>query len=1533
MISLINRFGEKEFLTAVVLISIAVNLATSMYLLVRAKYYMRMSLWILLVAPNLLLAFTNSLELYELLFSADLLLTYPVSELSEFVVSLSLLSGVVLTAPIFVSISKTQEQLRANELTYRTMFETSFDAVFLLDNTTYVIIDCNQQAVECFGYSREELIGKKAIELSAEKSSTEYSFQNNINAVHLRYFQRKDGTVFPADISGSIFYRDDKEVRVGFIRDLTEKLKQKEIIQHSDERFRLAMDALNGYLYEIDLATNLEFRSHKFEQIVGYTSEEVLFDLITDNKNIHPNDCETVLRERKEDLSSARTHYEREYRIRKKDGDYIVVMDRGNIIRNAEGAALKLYGSIVDITARRQAEQKVQESETYLQGILESTDDGILAVDNNGRLIKFNNRFAELWNLPDEEMRSGNGSTLITRLQEKVMNPEEFLQSIQILYNSSSSDFDIINLKDGRVFERFTTSLNLNNDIVGRVWSFRDVTEREKNENSVKKYNGLLTSLLENLPFDFWARDINGMGIVQSTAGKKLWGDIVQHNPDDQEIDEGLRNVWKSNNARAFAGEVVRAEKSYALNGSSERREFFEMIAPYYIDHSIGGVLGINIDITESKRAVNKLRDSETLLKQSQAISKIGSYVLDIAVGIWKGSEELDVLFGIRADDDHSVEGWTSVVHPEHRQQMADYFLHEVLEKKHRFDKEYKIQKKNNGAVLWVHGIGELEYDTVGVPVRMIGTIQDITERKVFEAELNVSEEKYRLLVEGSPDAIEIYIDEKVVYVNEAAVRLMRASDAGAMIGKSIFDFVHPSSREIVIRRMEQMTGERAPLPYAEEQFIRLDGTVVDVEVKAIPILYQNNSGVQLIIRDITERKKAVAVISASEMFVKDILNSLTESIAVLNEAGTVVEVNTAWKEFGANNNNKDTAHGVGSNYLEICKKAAVLNNDEFALRALNGITEVINRVKPFFEMEYPCHSPLEQRWFMMRAFPIKGLQKGVVVSHENITDQKRSQELLMARLRISEFAKENSMHDLMQKTLDEAELLTGSSIGFFHFVDAGQENLTLQAWSTNTLSAMCTAEGHGLHYSISKAGVWTDCIKERKPVIHNEYLALPHRKGMPEGHAPVVRELVVPIMRNNRVEALLGIGNKPTLYNESDTKIVELLANLAWDIVLRKQAQNAFMESEQRWRYALEGAGDAVWEWDFVNNKVFRSAQWKEMLGYLEEEVSDTFQETERLIHPDDLALYQETLRKSTDGTTASFAIEYRLRCKNGEYKWVLKRGKTMQWQPDNKPSRIIGTHTDISQHKKIQSDIQELNDHLEEKVQDRTRQLQETNKQLETFSYSISHDLRAPLRAIDTFSRILFEENLGQINENGTKQISLIRENTQRMNRLIDDLLEFSRTNRSEMKQMPFDMTILVRKIISEHTSAEPERKIEIHLDPLPKVIGDPSLFRQVFINLIGNALKFSKQRDITIIHIGGSETETETTIFIKDNGAGFDMRYADKLFGVFQRLHTESEYSGTGVGLAIVQRIIQRHGGTIRAEAEPDKGATFTMSIPKY
>jgi signal transduction histidine kinase len=222
------------------------------------------------------------------------------------------------------------------------------------------------------------------------------------------------------------------------------------------------------------------------------------------------------------------------------------------------------------------------------------------------------------------------------------------------------------------------------------------------------------------------------------------------------------------------------------------------------------------------------------------------------------------------------------------------------------------------------------------------------------------------------------------------------------------------------------------------------------------------------------------------------------------------------------------------------------------------------------------------------------------------------------------------------------------------------------------------------------------------------------------------------------------------------------------------------------------------------------------------------------------------------------------------------------------------------------------------------------EANQALESFSYSVSHDLRAPLRAMDGFTRILVEEEAGSLSARGRRFLGLVRENAGQMGRLIDDLLAFSRLGRQPIRKQVVDQGALVREVLED---LEPERNgqpVEIAVPGLHASDGDPALLKQIWTNLLANALKFTRDREEARISVGSDKVGREIVYFVRDNGVGFDMRYADKLFGVFQRLHRAEDYPGTGVGLAIVRRIVQRHGGRVWAEATEGKGATFYFTV---
>ncbi|MDT3735506.1 MAG: CHASE domain-containing protein [Denitratisoma sp.] len=416
--------------------------------------------------------------------------------------------------------------------------------------------------------------------------------------------------------------------------------------------------------------------------------------------------------------------------------------------------------------------------------------------------------------------------------------------------------------------------------------------------------------------------------------------------------------------------------------------------------------------------------------------------------------------------------------------------------------------------------------------------------------------------------------------------------------------------------------------------------------------------------------------------------------------------------------------------------------------------------------------------------------------------------------------------------------------------------------------------------------------------------------------------------------------ANRPLQVLAIGIVISLLLFAVMWSVVsmrrravlLAERMTRSLSESERKYRLITENASDVIWLLDVDTQRfLYVSPSVERLRGFTPEEVMSqpmlealTPQSRELLqrILPENIAEFQRGVRKT-------YINEVEQPRKDGSAVWT-ETSTRFERDPTSGHLVVYGVSRDITERKVAERRLRDFNAELERRVHQRTAELERANRDLESFSYSISHDLRAPLRAINGFSSILASEERERLSADGKDLLDRVAKAATRLGQLIDDVLEYSRAGRLAKADERVDLRVLAQKISGELEETYPHTAITV--GGLPTVQGDPTMLRQILINLVGNACKYSSRRAQPMVEIGAQEGQDEVVIHVQDNGAGFDMRYADKLFGMFQRLHPESDFQGTGVGLAIVKRLVERHGGRVWAEAEPDRGATFRFTLGK-
>jgi PAS domain S-box-containing protein len=813
---------------------------------------------------------------------------------------------------------------------------------------------------------------------------------------------------------------------------------------------------------------------------------------------------------------------------------------------------------------------------------------------------------------------------------------------------------------------------------------------------------------------------------------------------------------------------------------------------------------GSIVDITARKRAELDVRESKERFELAVRGTTDGIWDWDIVHDRHFISPQYKALLGYAEEDlPEPRQSFLQHLHPDDLERITRA-VNEHLQHQVPFDAEYRLRCRG-GDYKWFRGRGQAVWDPLGRPLRMAGSVSDITARKQAEAALRESEAKYRLLLETSTDAVLMVDEEERILFASRALTDILGYDVADVVGRQL-ELLRPARlREeramAVPRRVQGIRGAR----HVETLGLHRDGREIPVEVSFSELQLEGRRIFAGFLRDISERKQAEIELRQSERLFREIADSSPAFIWMADTEGDYFYVNRPWLEFTGRTPEQE----AGSGWLEGIHED---DREHFRRDYLDAFS-----ARRAFRLEYRLRRHDGQyRWLLDQGVPRfdeQGSFIGYLGSCVDITQRVEANERIH---RLSDmYAALSQVNDAIARAKSQQRLFErvcqitarfGSFVTtWIGVVDQDRRNLRTAARS-GELETLVPAVA--LESSMVPASPAASAVLHNRHEIHNDLGTNAADWGLFQSPERVRSAAVFPLRRSGQVIGVFVAG--ATRERFFDREIVNLLL-------------------------------------DLVNN--------------------------------------------------LSFAL-------------------------DNLAAEV--------RRQKTEEEIREINATLEQRVAERTLSLEAANRELEAFSYSVSHDLRAPLRGISGFSEILMEKYAPRLDDEGLNCLQRVKTASERMSQLIDGMLALARISRAELRERRCDLTALAEEVVADLRHHDPERRVEVAIARGLVANADPVLLRSVLENLLGNAWKFSSGRDDARIEVGAGERAGQPAFFVRDNGAGFNMAYADKLFAPFQRLHTEQEFRGTGIGLATVQRIVHRHKGRIWCEAAEGQGASFYFTL---
>ena len=1133
---------------------------------------------------------------------------------------------------------------------------------------------------------------------------------------------------------------------------------------------------------------------------------------------------------------------------------------------------------IRDISDRKIAEAQLIEKEQRFRVLVENSTDAIFLTDINLQPLYLSPSVERMTGFSLEERKAHpeirhshpDDRPRVEMVMNAMLKKPGVPVPFQIRFLHSSGDYIWI--------EGLATNLLEEKAVKALVFNFRDITEARRVEQKLVENEKRFRALVENAMDIISMTDKEGKVIYVSPALEKLTGftleemkgkpSVVIMHPDHKEESRSALEWILSNPGVPFA----RTNRFQNKDGNYIWVE--GTVINLLHDENVQAIVSNYHDVTERKTAEEKLKLSQVNLKAifeniSEGITLIDRDGTILAVN--EKAIEISILY----DSTELAVGKNILDYV--KDQRVDFFNDAMQRVIHGDSVEYDHSfGPRNGKTLWLNvTMSPVEVDGHNIGICLLS--KDITERKAVEEKIRLSEQTLKIIFENISEGITLIdLDGTIRAINRKAIEFTFQHNAAELkVGKNLFEYMNEKRKEYFKDIISKVSnGEH--IEY-DRELTRMDGGHDWLSVAINPVEEQNHIvGICITSRDITARKDAEEKLSANEQRFRALVENDFSITALMNEKFESVyrspsaEAILGWTEEDRKGMAPDAlSHPDDIEYIRNQMKNTLLNPEKVIHLAFRGK----HKNGTYIWLEGVAVNRLADPHI-----------HGIITNLRDISERKLAEEKLATQDQRFRALIENS-HDMLTLINADGKIQYISPAVERTFNIASDENQTLNMASIIYQDDAKTVE---------------DLLKK---VLETPGVPIPSalRNKRKDGSYIWVEGTITNMLHVPNVNALVAnfrdITERKRLENQRN--LFGLMINSSEDGIVGKTLESV------------------VTSWNYGAEKLF---------GYSAEEVIG--KSISLIIPPELLDEERQTIEKIKHGEFVDHFETRRLR-KDGKSIYVSLKSSPIRTD-DNVIVGASSIARDITEKKEAERQIYQLNAELEEKVAQRTAQLESVNKELEGFTYSVSHDLRSPLRIIDGFGQILLEDHIDRLDAEGKTTLLAIMQNAKRMGQLIDDLLNFSRLGRAELRLSRVDMNLVLKDALIELQSSGVSLPAQLIIGNLSPGRADRSLIKQVWINLISNAVKYTGKKSIPAIEIGMKKEMGRDVYFIRDNGAGFSMNYYHKLFGVFQRLHKQEDFPGTGVGLALVHKIITRHGGAVWAESKLGAGAVFYFSL---